>query len=259
MLAGHMNATPMREATERMTPAGAFTTARPISRAPCGESPPSRDTADDRTPAWHAKAPGRREVHVGRNELLLRSGARFDGIYVVRSGMCKLVSASAHGDEHIAAFCLPEDVVGIEALGTGIHETAVRALQPTTFWHLPGPLVEALLQEDVDFSRALAHMLSVEAGRALRHALLLATMSADQRIAAFLLDLADRYRRRGRSDCTFELGMTRDEIGSHLGISTETVSRVLTRLRTERLVTVTGRRVALRDRAALDRVLLRRR
>ena len=85
--------------------------------------------------------------------------------------------------------------------------------------------------------------------------LLLGTMRAEQRLAVFLLDLSERYLARGYSSCEFVLRMTREEIGSYLGLKLETVSRLLSRLVDEGLIRAEGRSIKLLDRMALRRLL----
>ena len=84
--------------------------------------------------------------------------------------------------------------------------------------------------------------------------LMLGTMRAEQRLASFLLDLADRYRARGYSSSEFVLRMTREEIGCHLGLKLETVSRLFSRFHKDGLIHVQGREVKLLDRIALQQL-----
>ena len=97
--------------------------------------------------------------------------------------------------------------------------------------------------------------ISREIGRQRSLMLLLGTMRADQRLAAFLLDLSERYHTRGYSSSEFILRMTREEIGSYLGLKLETVSRLLSRLQQEGLIQVQGRVVKLLERAALKELV----
>ncbi|HET6802122.1 MAG TPA: helix-turn-helix domain-containing protein, partial [Casimicrobiaceae bacterium] len=84
---------------------------------------------------------------------------------------------------------------------------------------------------------------------------MLGTMRAEQRLARFLLDLSNRYQARGYSSTEFVLRMTREEIGSHLGLKLETVSRLFSRFDEEGLVEVQGRVIKLRDRIGLQQLL----
>ncbi len=229
--------------------------ARPRDEAG-GDSRRAAEVLRARELAWRLSTPGASSVRVPRGHVLVRSGARFEGLYVIRSGSCMLVVTSPDGEEHIASFRLPGEVLGFEALASGVHEATVHALEPMTCWRLPAERVDALLRQDPAFAQTLVHALSLEAGRGLAGMLLLGTMTADQRVASFLLDLAERYRQLGFSDSAFELRMTRAEIGRHLGLSTETVSRVLSRFRADDLAIVDGRSVRLPDRAALGRILV---
>jgi len=101
----------------------------------------------------------------------------------------------------------------------------------------------------------LNRLLSQEITRERRVTMILGTMRADQRLATFLLDLAQRYQERGYSSVEFVLRMTREEIGSYLGLKLETVSRLFSRFHEEGLIQVHGRVVKLLDRVALTRVV----
>jgi len=87
--------------------------------------------------------------------------------------------------------------------------------------------------------------------------MMLGLMSGEQRLAAFLLDLSERYRLRGYSSTEFVLRMTREEIGSYLGLTLETVSRLFTRFQREALLQVQGRVVKLLDLTTLSELLER--
>jgi CRP/FNR family transcriptional regulator len=117
---------------------------------------------------------------------------------------------------------------------------------------MPFGRVRALAEEDGDFDRTLCAAMSREIRRGRMLALWLATMRAEQRLALFLLDLADRYEARGWSALTFVLPMTRQDIGVHLGLSHETISRLLSSFDRQALVTVQGRVLTIVDREALQ-------
>ncbi len=202
--------------------------------------------------------PDARHLRLARGDVLVRSGAPFAGLYILRSGSCKQVAVSPDGEEHILAFCHPGDVLGLEALAAGTHDATLCAMETITCWHASAAHVERLLREDSAFAATLAHTLSQAFGRAMRRELRLGTMTAAQRVASFLLDLVDRHHALGFARDAVELRMTRAEIGSHLGVSAETVSRTLARFHVQRHIAVTGRSVRLCDRAALLRVLLHR-
>ncbi|MGZ5155118.1 MAG: helix-turn-helix domain-containing protein [Caldimonas sp.] len=85
--------------------------------------------------------------------------------------------------------------------------------------------------------------------------LLLSTMNADERIAAFLLDLTDRLRTRGFSASSVLLRMSREELGSYLGLTVETVSRTFSRLQAHGLLFVRQRLIQITDSIGLQHLL----
>src|SRR5678816_489335 len=115
--------------------------------------------------------------------------------------------------------------------------------------------IEALAQRDTGFRRRLYRLLSSAIVRERSLSLMLGTMRAEQRLASFLLDLSSRYQMRGYSSTDFVLRMTREEIGSHLGLKLETVSRLFSRVHREGLIRVDGREVRILDRTALEQLV----
>ena len=155
------------------------------------------------------------------------------------------------GREQILGFPMPGDIVGMEAIDAGVHTTTVIALDLCAVVEIPFEAIEALAAENPAVSRFLYHRMSA----ALRdeHGWLaaLGLLNADERVAAFLLDLSQRFSARGFSARRFMLRMTRAEIGSFLGLTLETVSRVFSRFQKLGLLKVTRRDIELLDMDAL--------
>ena len=120
---------------------------------------------------------------------------------------------------------------------------------------LPFDRVEQLAHRDASFQRRLYRLLSTAIVRERTATTMLGTMRAEQRLASFLLDLSSRYQARGYSSTEFVLRMTREEIGSHLGLKLETVSRLFSRFDEEGLIEVQGRVIKLRDRIGLQQLV----
>jgi CRP/FNR family transcriptional regulator len=120
---------------------------------------------------------------------------------------------------------------------------------------LPFDRLEALGRRNVGFQHNLHRLLSREIARERGVMVLLGTMAAERRLAVFLLDLSQRYHARGYSSCEFVLRMTREEIGSYLGLKLETVSRLFSRFQRDGLLQVQGRIVKLLDRQSLKQLL----
>jgi CRP/FNR family transcriptional regulator len=85
--------------------------------------------------------------------------------------------------------------------------------------------------------------------------MLLGSMRAEERLAAFLLNMSQRFTARGFSPSEFHLRMTRDEIGSYLGLKLETVSRAFSRFQDEGLVAVQQKHIRILDTPGLKRIL----
>lgn len=194
-------------------------------------------------------------VRVRKGDTLVRAGEPFAALYAVRSGTCKSVLVTPDGQEQIVDCHIAGDIVGIGGIAAGVHDCAIAALEDTELCVLPFDHLEALARTSKEFQRNLHALLSRELGRERRTMLMLGTMRAEQRLAAFLLDLADRYAARGYSASEVVLRMTREDIGRHLGMKLETVSRLFSRFDQEGLIRVHGREVKLIDRGALRQLV----
>lgn len=189
--------------------------------------------------------------HVGMfqpGEYVFRTGDPFRAIYAVRQGTVKTVVVNRDGNEQVLGFYLPGEVVGLNAIYPEKYPCDAVALEPAEFCRFSFPAMSDLAARMPSVQQHLFRMLSKELGAA---SLLAGDHTADERVAAFLLDLSQRYAERGLSGTRFTLSMSRGDIANYLRLATETVSRVLSRFRSQGLLTVEGRRVELRNDAAL--------
>jgi len=195
----------------------------------------------------------RTRLHKG--DTLFRSGDRFTALYAIRSGSCKTVSLTVDGHSQVAGYHMSGDIIGADGIGNDHYGCQAVALEDTEVCVLPFDRLEALGRKHLRFQHNLHRLLSLEIARQGRVMVLLGTMLAERRLAVFLLDLADRYRARGYSSCEFVLRMTREEIGSYLGLKLETVSRLFSRFQRDGLLQVQGRVVKLLDRTSLRQLM----
>jgi CRP/FNR family transcriptional regulator len=165
---------------------------------------------------------------VKRGEELYRAGAAFAGLFAVRSGFLKSSVMLEDGRAQVTAFHMAGEILGLEGIGTERHATDVAALEDSEVCIIPRSRIE-----EPALRRELYKVMSRELVRAHDMMALLGMMRAEERLAAFLLNLSQRLRARGFSQHEFHLSMTRAEIGSYLGISLETVSRLLSRFRAD--------------------------
>lgn len=194
-------------------------------------------------------------IRLRKGDTLFRTGIPFTSLYAIRSGSCKTVSLSENGHDQVAGYHMPGEIIGTDGVGTDAHACQAVALEDTEVCVLPFERLAALSRQNRQVQHNLHRLLSREIARERVLMLLLGTMHAEQRLAVFLLDLSQRYQVLGYSSCEFVLRMTREEIGSYLGLTLETVSRVFSRFQREGLVQVQGRVVKLLDRASVKRLV----
>ncbi len=188
---------------------------------------------------------------LARGETLFRPGEPFVSIYTIRSGSCKTVMLTGDGREQVTAYYIRGEFVGVEGVGTAVHRCEAVALEDSEVCVLPFARLEEMARAQPQIQRSLYRVFATEAARERSVMLMLGTMRAEQRLAAFLLDLSRRYHERGYSSTEFVLRMTREEIGSYLGLKLETVSRIFSQMHRSGLVHVQSRLVKLRDPLAL--------
>jgi CRP/FNR family transcriptional regulator, anaerobic regulatory protein len=180
-----------------------------------------------------------------------RAGDAFRSIYFLKSGAAKRSMIQEDGREQVLGFPMPGELIGIEAIDSRTHTTTVTTLDMCAVIEIPFESIERLAMT----STKVAHFLFRTLSGALReeHGWLaaLGLLNADERLAAFLLDLSQRFASRGFSSHRFMLRMTRAEIGSFLGLTLETVSRVFSRFQKLGLLKVTRRDIELLDMDAL--------
>jgi CRP/FNR family transcriptional regulator, anaerobic regulatory protein len=182
---------------------------------------------------------------------LFAAGDVLTAIYVVRSGMFKTVTVSREGHPKITGFYLPGDVMGLDAINESVYPFDAIALEHSEVCVLPIRQLETMASTVPALQKQFIRALSAEISRDHGLMLLLGSMDAEQRVTRLLLSLAERYHRLGYASDALFLHMTRDEIASYLGLSSETVSRVMSRLQRKGLLTVHQRHIDFTDCAQL--------
>jgi CRP/FNR family transcriptional regulator len=193
-----------------------------------------------------------------RGESLFNAGGDFSAVYSVRSGFFKTSVLDDDGREQVTGFFMAGELLGLEGI-TGRHQATASALEDSEVCVLPYALVEQLAREIPALQRQLHAVLAREIARDHGVMLLLGSMRAEERLATFLLNLSKRFVRRGYSPTEFHLRMTREEIGSYLGLKLETVSRLFSAFQKDGLIEVQQKHVRIRDIEGLERVLAARR
>ena len=190
-------------------------------------------------------------IRVTKHAALYRAGAEFHFLYAIHTGMLKTSVVMDDGRDQVMGYHMSGDIVGFDGIDNEHYSADAAALEDTEVCALPFSSIENLARTLPSLQRNLSKLISSEMTQDRGMMLVLGSMKAEERMATFLLNLGDRYRRRGYSQNEFELRLTRDEIGSYLGLRLETVSRIFSRFHSAGLIQVQGRTVKLLDLAAL--------
>ncbi|MFZ3322499.1 MAG: fumarate/nitrate reduction transcriptional regulator Fnr [Usitatibacter sp.] len=189
---------------------------------------------------------------VRRGDALYRTGSDFDSLYAIRSGFFKSSVVLEDGRDQVTGFHMAGEILGMDGIGTERHAVDTTALEDSEVCVIPyAHLAEPALQ------RQLHKVMSRELVRDQGVMMLLGTMRAEERLAAFLLNLSQRFVARGFSQHEFHLRMTREEIGSYVGLSLETVSRLFSRFQEDGLITVQQKHIVILDIPGLKSVVIR--
>lgn len=190
-------------------------------------------------------------VHLKKGDALYCAGDPFAALHAIRVGSCKTTVLGEEGREQVAGYHMIGDIVGMDGIATERHGGQAVALEDTEVCVLPFDRLEELARHVAPLQHNLHKVLSTEIARDQNVMLLLGSMRAEERVAVFLLNLSQRHRERGYSATEFVLRLTREDIGSYLGLKLETVSRLFSRFQQEGLLQVQGRAVKLLDVPAL--------
>jgi CRP/FNR family transcriptional regulator len=189
---------------------------------------------------------------VTRGDALFRAGDAFTSLYAVRAGFFKTAVSSEDGRDQVTGFQMAGELLGLDGIGTERHTCDAIALEDSQVCVIPYHQLEDLSRELSDLQRQLHRIMSREIVRDHGVMLLLGSMRAEERLAAFLLNLTQRLRTRGFSASSLVLRMTREEIGSYLGLKLETVSRAFSKFQEDGILEVKQRQIRVLNAEALQ-------
>ena len=187
-----------------------------------------------------------------RGAALFRAGDRFEAVYPIRFGAFKSRVLTSDGREQIIDFPIRGDLLGFDAVSSKRFQSDAIALEDAEVCVIPFEELEAIGRRFAPLQQRLHRVLSAEIVRDQGQVMMLGTLGAEERVAAFLVNLSVRLKQRGFSSSEFVLRMTRREVGSYLALSLETVSRALSRLQKRGVI-----RLALKHLTILDDARLR--
>jgi CRP/FNR family transcriptional regulator len=192
---------------------------------------------------------------ISRGGTLFRSGDPFHSLFAVRTGFFKTCTGAEDGRDQVTGFQMSGDLLGLDGISSDRHACDAVALEDGTVCVIPFHDLEGLSLQISELQRVFHKIMSREIVRDHGVMLLLGSMRAEERVAAFLLNLTQRLHDRGFSRNELVLRMTREEIGSYLGLKLETVSRTFSKLQDDGVLEVKQRQIRIVDQAALRQMV----
>jgi CRP/FNR family transcriptional regulator len=190
-----------------------------------------------------------------RGQHLYRGGDPFEAIYAIKTGFFKTDVLLEDGREQVTGFQMAGEILGLDGIGTEKHTCNSVALEDSEVCVIPFPDLENYSREIGALQHHFHKVMSREIVRDHGVMMLLGIMRAEERLAAFLLNLSQRFTARGYSASEFILRMTREEIGSYLGLKLETVSRTFSKFQDDGLISVQQKHIRITDIPGLKRVM----
>ena len=187
----------------------------------------------------------RQSKSIKKGEYLFRTGEEFKSLYAIRAGFLKACISSQDGREQVTGFFMSGDLVGLDGISTGFHGCDAIALEDSELCELPFSQLEEIGSLLPSLQTHFYRLMSREILRDQGVMILLGNMKAEERLATFLLNLSQRLHSRGFAANNFILRMTREEIGSYLGLKLETVSRTLSKFQADGLIEVNHKHIKL--------------
>jgi len=194
----------------------------------------------------------RRQVKQG--QMLYANGDAFTSLYAIRTGFFKTCVANEDGREQVTGFQMAGEIIGLDGIVSDQHSCNAVALEDAEVCIMPFANVEELSREIPALQRHVHRIMSREIVRENGMMMMLGNMRAEERLAAFLLNLVQRLHARGFSQSEMILRMTREEIGSYLGLKLETISRTFSKLSDDGIIEVKQRYVKILASDALKKI-----
>ncbi len=201
--------------------------------------------SDDELANMDAVVEQPRSLH--KNDFLYRDGDKAMAIYAVRSGCVKTMTESANGDEQIVGFHLAGELLGLDGFADGEYTCNAVALETSSVCELPLDQLEELGYKLPGLQKQMRRIMGKEVSKDHKLLLLLGKMTADERLASFLLSLSARMEERHWNANEFNLMMPRQDIANYLGMAVETVSRLFANFQNEKIIEVDRRHITILD------------
>lgn len=191
---------------------------------------------------------------VERGENIFRVNEAFTKVYAIRSGSVKTYASIEDGKEQVTGFHLPGELLGLASISTNVHTESAIALETCSICEIPFNHLENLSKTHPVMQHALLHAMSEEIQYDHHQLTLISRMSAEARLASFLISVSGHFEQRGFSATDFNISMTRSDIANLLGLAVETVSRIFSQFQDKGLLSVERRHIVLRNPEGLKKL-----
>ncbi|WP_111979665.1 fumarate/nitrate reduction transcriptional regulator Fnr [Algibacillus agarilyticus] len=195
-----------------------------------------------------------RKQPLQKNEFIFKADKEFKSLYAVRSGSFKSYTLADNGDEQVTAFHLPGDIIGFDGINSRKHPSFALALETSLVCEIPYDTLDDMSVAMPELRHQIMKLMSNEITTDQALFALLNRKTAEQKLAAFISSLSYRFKQRGFSAKEFRLSMTRADIGNYLGLTIETISRLLSKYQKEKLIEVNGKFITLLDPKGLEAI-----
>ena len=196
----------------------------------------------------------KRPIHKG--EQIFQDGDKMQALYAIRSGTFKTFTVNEQGEEQITGFHLAGDLLGFDAIAESEHPSFAKALETSMVCEIPYNTLDTLSNTMPKLKKQILRMMSSEIRSDQEMLTLLNRKNAEQRLATFISTLSTRYHARGLSSREFRLTMTRSDIGNYIGLTVETISRLLNRFQKNGLIGVEGKLISILNIEELNKCAL---
>ena len=196
-----------------------------------------------------------RKKPVHKNDYLFRAGDNNRSIYAVLSGSVKTLVDNPNGEEQIVGFHLPGELLGMDGFSGDAHTCSSVALETSSVCEFPLEKLDEVCHEVPSIQYAMRRIMGKEVAKDHAMLLLLGRMSAEEKLASFLVSLSNRMAQRHWKPTEFNLTMPRQDIANYLGLAVETVSRLFAHLQDQNIIEVDRRRVNISDMQRLKAII----
>lgn len=188
-----------------------------------------------------------RKKPLHKGDTLIQTGDTFRSLFAVRTGSFKSFVTNKEGEEQITGFHFPGDIIGFDALRENQHQSYTQALETAMVCELPYETLDEMSVQFPKLRHQIMSFMSAEIKQDHEMIMLLNKRTAEERLLYFISHLSQRFEERGFSHREFHLTMTRNEIGNYLGLTIETISRLLSRFQKDGIIKVDGKLITILD------------